>query len=53
MFRNVRTVFRWILTGRIADATLLRNPEERSSAAELRKHPYLILPAGWRFTGFA
>ncbi len=29
-----------------------RNPEERPSAAELRKHPYLILPPGWAFTGF-
>ncbi|KDR84893.1 hypothetical protein GALMADRAFT_217973 [Galerina marginata CBS 339.88] len=28
------------------------NPEERPSAAELRKHPYLILPPGWVFTGF-
>ncbi|KAH9487024.1 MAP kinase kinase kinase mkh1 [Psilocybe cubensis] len=28
------------------------NPEERPTAAELRKHPYLILPPGWVFTGF-
>ncbi|KAF9040529.1 hypothetical protein BJ165DRAFT_304233 [Panaeolus papilionaceus] len=28
------------------------NPEERPSAAELRKHPYLILPPEWTFTGF-
>ncbi|PPQ62767.1 hypothetical protein CVT24_000461 [Panaeolus cyanescens] len=28
------------------------NPEERPSAAELRKHPYLILPPDWTFTGF-
>ncbi|KAF8168199.1 hypothetical protein B0H34DRAFT_792833 [Crassisporium funariophilum] len=28
------------------------NPEERPSAAELRKHPYLLLPPGWVFTGF-
>jgi len=52
MFRNVRTVSLLILMVRIADATLLRNPEERPSAAELRKHPYLILPADWVFTGF-
>lgn len=52
MFRNVRTLSRRILMGRIADATLFRNPEERPSAAELRKHPYLVLPAEWVFTGF-
>ncbi|KAF8905491.1 hypothetical protein CPB84DRAFT_1676576 [Gymnopilus junonius] len=28
------------------------NPDERPSATELRKHPYLILPPGWAFTGF-
>ncbi|EDR09508.1 uncharacterized protein LACBIDRAFT_184457 [Laccaria bicolor S238N-H82] len=28
------------------------NPEERPSAAELGKHPYLVLPADWKFTGF-
>ncbi|PPQ73534.1 hypothetical protein CVT26_010345 [Gymnopilus dilepis] len=28
------------------------NPEERPSAAELRKHPYLILPPDWVFTSF-
>ncbi|KAF8647958.1 hypothetical protein AX16_006490 [Volvariella volvacea WC 439] len=28
------------------------DPEERPTAAELRKHPYLILPPGWVFTGF-
>ncbi|KIM48289.1 hypothetical protein M413DRAFT_440009 [Hebeloma cylindrosporum] len=28
------------------------NPEDRPSAAALRKHPYLILPPGWAFTGF-
>ncbi|KAK7064298.1 MAP kinase [Favolaschia claudopus] len=29
------------------------NPEERPSAAELRKHPYLTLSPGWVFDGFA
>ena len=52
MFRNVRIVSRRIFTGGIADVTILRNPEERPSAAELRKHPYLVLPADWTFTGF-
>ncbi|KII93880.1 hypothetical protein PLICRDRAFT_36100 [Plicaturopsis crispa FD-325 SS-3] len=28
------------------------NPEDRPSAAELRKHPYLILPPGWTFNSF-
>ncbi|KII92237.1 hypothetical protein PLICRDRAFT_103206 [Plicaturopsis crispa FD-325 SS-3] len=28
------------------------NPEDRPSAAELRKHPYLILPPGWTFNCF-
>ncbi|KAF8960162.1 kinase-like domain-containing protein, partial [Flammula alnicola] len=28
------------------------NPEERPSAAELRQHPYLILPPDWAFSGF-
>jgi len=28
------------------------NPEERPSAAELRKHSYLSLPDNWEFTGF-
>lgn len=28
------------------------NPEDRPSAAELRKHPYLALQPGWIFTGF-
>ncbi|KAF9568481.1 Pkinase-domain-containing protein [Agrocybe pediades] len=28
------------------------NPEDRPSAAELRKHPYLILPPDWVFTEF-
>ena len=27
----------------------LRNPQDRPSAAELQKHPYLTLPNGWRF----
>ncbi|KAF8153737.1 kinase-like domain-containing protein, partial [Crassisporium funariophilum] len=27
-------------------------PEERPSAKELQKHPYLLLPSGWLFTGF-
>jgi len=25
------------------------NPNERPSAAELRQHPYLVLPPGWEF----
>jgi hypothetical protein len=29
-----------------------RNPDERPSAAELRKHRYLELPPGWIFPGF-
>ncbi|KAJ7634220.1 MAP kinase [Mycena polygramma] len=29
------------------------NPEERPTAAELRKHPYLTLSPGWVFDGFA
>ena len=28
------------------------DPEERPSATELRKHPYLLLPDNWEFTGF-
>ncbi|KAF9455120.1 hypothetical protein P691DRAFT_17727 [Macrolepiota fuliginosa MF-IS2] len=28
------------------------NPEERPSAAVLRKHEYLALPPGWQFNGF-
>ena len=28
------------------------NPEERPTAAELRKHPYLTLPQDWAFTDF-
>jgi len=28
------------------------NPDERPSAAELRKHEYLELPTGWLFDGF-
>ena len=28
------------------------NPEERPTAGELRKHPYLVLPPGWEFNGF-
>ncbi|VDB86477.1 unnamed protein product, partial [Peniophora sp. CBMAI 1063] len=28
------------------------NPDERPTAAELRKHPYLELPPDWTFTGF-
>jgi len=28
------------------------NPDERPSAAELRKHQYLILPPGWQFIDF-
>ncbi|RDB28565.1 MAP kinase kinase kinase mkh1 [Hypsizygus marmoreus] len=28
------------------------NPEERPTAAELRNHPYLILPPDWVFTDF-
>ncbi|KAJ7244712.1 kinase-like domain-containing protein [Mycena haematopus] len=29
------------------------NPEERPTAAELRRHPYLTLSPGWLFDGFA
>ncbi|KAF5375044.1 hypothetical protein D9758_000365 [Tetrapyrgos nigripes] len=29
------------------------NPDERPSAAELRKHPYLELAPGWEFNGFS
>ena len=28
------------------------DPEERPSAAELRRHEYLNLPPGWQFNGF-
>ncbi|KAF6766134.1 STE/STE11 protein kinase [Ephemerocybe angulata] len=28
------------------------NPDERPSAAELKRHPYLILPPDWHFTSF-
>ncbi|KAG6828710.1 hypothetical protein H0H92_007018 [Tricholoma furcatifolium] len=28
------------------------NPEDRPSASELRKHPYLVLPPDWVFTDF-
>lgn len=28
------------------------NPDDRPSAAELRKHKYLELEPGWQFTGF-
>lgn len=31
---------------------LLSDPEERPTAAELRKHSYLLLPSNWEFTGF-
>jgi mitogen-activated protein kinase kinase kinase len=30
----------------------IRNPDDRPTAAELRKHPYLALPPNWVFTGF-
>lgn len=29
-----------------------RNPEDRPTASQLQKHPYLILPTDWKFTGF-
>ncbi|ETW87393.1 hypothetical protein HETIRDRAFT_407058, partial [Heterobasidion irregulare TC 32-1] len=29
------------------------NPDERPSAAELRKHPYLVVPPEWTFKGFS
>ncbi|KAJ8083942.1 mitogen-activated protein kinase kinase kinase [Marasmius tenuissimus] len=29
------------------------NPDERPTAAELRKHKYLELPPGWQFSGFS
>ncbi|KAF8169192.1 kinase-like domain-containing protein [Mycena galopus ATCC 62051] len=29
------------------------NPEERPTAAELKRHPYLTLSPGWQFDGFA
>jgi hypothetical protein len=29
-----------------------RDPNERPSAAELRKHRYLIRPPGWTFSDF-
>jgi serine/threonine protein kinase len=28
------------------------NPSERPTAAELRQHPYLLLPHDWEFTGY-
>ncbi|KAF9015072.1 hypothetical protein BDQ17DRAFT_1268604 [Cyathus striatus] len=28
------------------------NPDERPTASELKKHPYLTLPPDWEFTGF-
>jgi hypothetical protein len=31
---------------------IARNPDDRPSAAELRKHSYLTLPQGWMFNGF-
>lgn len=34
---------------KIALKMLSRNPQDRPSAAELQKHPYLTLPNGWRF----
>ncbi|KAJ7183620.1 kinase-like domain-containing protein [Mycena filopes] len=32
---------------------LVINPQKRSTAAELRQHPYLTLSPGWVFDGFA
>lgn len=29
------------------------DPDERPSAVELIMHPYLALPPGWTFSGFA
>jgi serine/threonine protein kinase len=50
--RKCFAMYKLFLVGFLrADATILRNPEERPSAAELRKHPYLVLPADWTFTG--
>ena len=28
------------------------NPDERPTAGELRQHQYLVLPPGWKFSGF-
>lgn len=29
------------------------NPDDRPTAGELKKHPYLKLPPGWEFTGYS
>ncbi|KAJ7649810.1 kinase-like protein [Roridomyces roridus] len=36
----------------LMDQCLALNPDERTTAADLRLHPYLVLPSGWSFTGF-
>ena len=36
---------------RIADI-VKSDPDERPTAAELRKHPYLELQPGWSFSAF-
>jgi hypothetical protein len=51
MFRHVRSLS---LTFDLLLIVYLKksNPEERPTATELRKHPYLLLPPDWEFTGF-
>ena len=29
------------------------DPDERLTAGDLRKHPYLLLPLGWEFAGYS
>jgi len=35
-----------------SDSSGASDPNERPTAAELRKHPYLIRPPGWMFSDF-
>lgn len=50
MFRNVRFSLTWLFSSDHPDD---RDPNERPSAAELRKHRYLNRPPGWIFSDFS